>query len=170
MFMIIYGVTGLIWRYPLIKSQDIKEKREEQKSKKEAQQEAELKAKQEAEFKAKQEAEFKVKQEAEFKVKQETELKAKHEVEEQAKREIKERAEKFGKLIRRSTRMKISQVSLLLKMEETELIDWMIDLPEEYGFIINEDIIEFDTETIEDNIDKLLESFAHMEEEKIGKS
>ncbi len=83
--------------------------------------------------------------------------------------EIRDRVEKFRKIVMRSAKLRIEQLASMLRMEQTDLLDWLYDLPEEFGFVINQDIIEFDTAKIGDSIDKLLAGFDSVDRTKDGK-
>lgn len=67
--------------------------------------------------------------------------------------------ELFKKAILRSKNLKFSQLSQLLHIPESDLLEWLLDLPEEYGFTIDQDVIEFNKSSVEDHIDELLRSF-----------
>ncbi|MCE7737709.1 MAG: hypothetical protein GPJ54_22650 [Candidatus Heimdallarchaeota archaeon] len=115
--------------------------------------------------KERKEIEKKTKEEAKILAAKETENSIKHELE----RQMRVRIEKFRKIVMRSAKLRIEQLASMLRMEQTDLLDWLYDLPEEFGFVINQDIIEFDTVKIGDNIDKLLAGFESDENNKDGK-
>ncbi|MHA2250481.1 MAG: hypothetical protein ACXAD7_08965 [Candidatus Kariarchaeaceae archaeon] len=139
-----------------------------------AREKAERKAREEAERKARDEADRIAKEEAKRKAKEEAERKAKEEAErkasEKAKRKAKEKAVgTIQKIIKRSSKLKVSVLAEMLEMEEKDMLMWLYDLPEEFGFNIADDIIEFDVDNIDTAIDNLLASYETMEKSKRGK-
>ena len=79
------------------------------------------------------------------------------------------RMERFRKLITRSSSLKLSQLSKVLEMEDDDVLLWLIDLPDEMGFTIDEERIIFDTTNINDHIDNLMKEFEKFEQDKFGK-
>ncbi|MCE7737710.1 MAG: hypothetical protein GPJ54_22655 [Candidatus Heimdallarchaeota archaeon] len=115
----------------------------------------------------------KERKEIEKKEKEEAKLLAIQEAEVQRKQELdaqmRNRIETFRKVVLRSAKLRINQLADMLDMEDKALLKWLYDLPEEFGFVVNQDIIEFDTVKIGDSIDKLLAGFDKVEETKDGK-
>ncbi|MCY3413179.1 MAG: hypothetical protein INQ03_16185 [Candidatus Heimdallarchaeota archaeon] len=77
--------------------------------------------------------------------------------------------EQFKKVSSRSKRLQLVQLATLMKKEQTELLEWLYELPEDFGFMINGDQIEFIHEIMDDKIDSLLHQFELAEESKRGK-
>ena len=71
----------------------------------------------------------------------------------------KEQSSLFKRVILRSKSLKFSQLSFLLNIPENDLLKWLIRLPDEYGFVIDKDTIEFNKDLVEKHIDELLKSF-----------
>ncbi|MHA2253402.1 MAG: cell envelope integrity protein TolA [Candidatus Kariarchaeaceae archaeon] len=105
----------------------------------------------------------KTEEDAALKVAEETRLQAEVEL------KLRERIEIFRKVVKRTAKLKMEQLSTMLQMEENDLLMWLYNLPEEFGFIINEDIVEFDVVDIDASIDALITSFEQMETAKQGK-
>ncbi|MHA2252942.1 MAG: ABC transporter substrate-binding protein [Candidatus Kariarchaeaceae archaeon] len=110
-------------------------------------------------------AERKVKEEAKLLAAQEAERRAREEREQQ----LRQRIDTFRKIIKRSTTLKLSQLSDMLEMKEKDLMKWLYDLPDDFGFKINQDIVEFDVVDIDASIDSLIKSFEGMEGNHSGK-
>ncbi|MHA2253413.1 MAG: hypothetical protein ACXAD7_23855 [Candidatus Kariarchaeaceae archaeon] len=83
--------------------------------------------------------------------------------------DLEERTEIFRGLIQRSSKINITQLSKLLVMDETKLLQWLLKLPSEFGFTIDNNIVEFSREDIDTHIDQLLDEFSKMEKTQIGK-
>ena len=45
--------------------------------------------------------------------------------------------------------MNLSRLADLLEMQENQLLNWLISLPDNYGFVINDDLVEFNSEDID---------------------
>ncbi len=77
--------------------------------------------------------------------------------------------ETFKRVIARTTKLKLDQLGKVLKMHEDELLLWLYELPEDMGFVINDDMIDFDRDKIQDEIDKLIEQYDKFDLTKEGK-
>ncbi len=88
---------------------------------------------------------------------------------EERKEKIFQRQEKFKKIIRRSDSLAISELAQLFDMDRVNLLNWLYDLPEEFGFKIEQDVIKFSIEDIDLHIDALMSSFEKMEDTGSGK-
>ena len=78
-------------------------------------------------------------------------------------KQLKEKSEMFRNLITRTETIEISRLSSILEMDETTLMQWLLTLPANYGFTIKQNIIDFDSQSINDNIDALMNEFMSME-------
>jgi hypothetical protein len=83
--------------------------------------------------------------------------------------DITARIETFDKIVHRYEKIDIDRLSQMLKMNRLDLEMWLIDLPDDYGFVIDRNEVSFNAENIDANIDELLDSFRKMEEDRIGK-
>ncbi|MHA2365122.1 MAG: tetratricopeptide repeat protein [Candidatus Hodarchaeales archaeon] len=75
----------------------------------------------------------------------------------------------FEKILRRYDDIELRKLAKMLKMDEVDLELWLIDLPEEYGFKISQNVVHFDRANIDAHIDDLMASFVEMEQTKTGK-
>ncbi len=73
------------------------------------------------------------------------------------KREINRQT--FEKILSRYTRIKISKLSELLKMNVNEMELWLLDLPIDYGFKIDDDILIIDQNKLGSHINDVFTSF-----------
>lgn len=71
------------------------------------------------------------------------------------------RMDKLKKLVKISEKLKISQLSQILGMDQTALYDRIIDWAAEYGFIIDEDIVRFDSGRKDDFIAAMDSEFSN---------
>ncbi|MCY3414046.1 MAG: WD40 repeat domain-containing protein [Candidatus Heimdallarchaeota archaeon] len=81
----------------------------------------------------------------------------------------KNRLEKFKKILTRYEEIEVDDLAGMLKMDKFDLIDWLIDLPDEFGFKLNKNILMINTDTMGVEIDHLLDQFNEMEKNKSGK-
>ncbi|MCY3414344.1 MAG: hypothetical protein INQ03_22045 [Candidatus Heimdallarchaeota archaeon] len=93
----------------------------------------------------------------------------KKEKSEPKKQEIEWRLRRFEKIIRRSESLEIEQLAALLEFDENALLLWLINLPDNFGFKIIKNEIQFNQDDIEDHIDDLMDSYYKLEEQRIGK-
>ena len=91
-------------------------------------------------------------------------------VKEEAEQLIKNRVETLQKIIKRSTKLNVTTLSEMLKMEKNDMLMWLYDLPDEFGFNIADDMVEFDVVNIDTAIDNLIASYETMEDTKRGKN
>ena len=80
--------------------------------------------------------------------------------------------EKLKKLVKVSTKLKISQMAQILKMSESDLYDRIVDWASDYGFKLDEDIVMFSSGRKDDFIASLDTAFANWDkktETKEGK-
>jgi len=79
------------------------------------------------------------------------------------------RLEKLKKLVRVSERLKIAQMAQILKLEEKDLYDRIVDWADQFGFTIDEDVVKFSTGRKDDFIAALDGAFAGWEDKEKNK-
>ena len=68
--------------------------------------------------------------------------------------------EKLKKLVKVSTKLKISQITQILKMSESDLYDHIVDWASDYGFTLDENVVMFSSGRKDDFIASLDNAFA----------
>ena len=71
------------------------------------------------------------------------------------------RMDKLRKLVQVSKKLKISQMAKILEMSEDDLYPRIVDWAAEYGFTIDEDVVEFTSGRKEDFIKSLNDAFTN---------
>jgi hypothetical protein len=74
------------------------------------------------------------------------------------------RVEKLKKLVKVSTSLKITQMTQILKMNEADLYDRIVDWANEFGFTIDGESVKFDAGRKDDFINSLDQAFADWDE------
>ncbi|MCY3412738.1 MAG: hypothetical protein INQ03_13960 [Candidatus Heimdallarchaeota archaeon] len=77
--------------------------------------------------------------------------------------------EKFEKILRRYTSIEISELASLLETDKKTLQNWLLDLPDEYAFKINNNMVELGEGILDAHIDDLFQSFEEAERTGKGK-
>ncbi|MHA1733182.1 MAG: hypothetical protein ACTSU5_14640 [Promethearchaeota archaeon] len=83
--------------------------------------------------------------------------------EEHLQRVEEDRLQKLTKLVRVSRRLKIAQVTKILGMDEDELYDKIVDWADKFGFVLDEDVLEFTGTEKEAFIEELEREFSEWE-------
>lgn len=65
------------------------------------------------------------------------------------------RVERFGTILRKSKKIRLSDFSELLQVEKADLMAWIYDLPDQYEITINGDYVEFG-EQIKDKAEEII--------------
>lgn len=74
-----------------------------------------------------------------------------------------ERLDKLKKIVRVSKRLEVSRMADVLKMPEKELWDFIFDWAEDFGFLIDKDVVEFNADRVDDFIAQLDNEFKKWE-------